>query len=246
MANLVDFVSDTEPQSGALGFPLRGNPYFLLIGSGFDTTSLEEGLFLEGPEYTHQVGPGGYAHEYNPATGDISLIDTPGYLGTVPGTVTVSTVSGNTRVLFDPELPLAALVDYKLVLSDVLELDGTTEISGIITLSFTSGSGAIEEIPSEVSTSVLANTSQAVSAGVAVGPFLVEKTTPADHSVQQDIALEEIEIEFNKAIDSDSVSADNIQVQTIPATDHPATSITALGNLTKTVEVSGKKIIIKI
>jgi len=249
LADLIDFVVDTEPSNDATGVPLLINPYFLLLGSDYDEDSLLEGLFLEGPDTDQFIGPGGAYLRFPDGISQGNLdeiLESPGYKGIVAGTVTISGISGNTRIMLDPSLPLYASTDYKLFLTNILEVDGETEISGMATVSFQTGSGAIEEVPTDTSTSVLATTAQASRAIDAIAPLIVKKTTPADHAIQQDISLEEIEVEFNKSLDASTVSADGIMVETFPATDHPKLSTPALGELATAVEVDDNKLKIKI
>ncbi len=248
MANLIDFVIDTEPSSNASSVPLLTSLYFMLSGTDYDEDSLLEGLFLEGPDTDQFIGPGGAYARFPDgiSQGDLDdILESPGYKGIVVGTVTVSGISGNTRVMLEPDLPLYANTEYKLFLSSIL--DGSeVEISGIATVSFETGSGSIEEVPTDTSTSVLATTAQASRALDAIAPLAIQKTTPADHAIQQDITLEEIEIEFNKPLDASTVSSAGIIVETLPATDHPKLSTTALGKLATIVEVDGNKLRIKI
>ena len=244
---LIDLVTDTAPSSGASGVPLRATLSFTLSGTNYRTGSLEEGMFVEGPDTDQFIGPGG-AYQRFPdgiSQGDLDdLLESPGYKGIVTGSVAVTT-GANTTVTFTPTNPLFALTTYKLYLSDVEETDGT-EISGIVTVEFTTGSGSIEEVPTDVSTSVLATTTQASRAIDAISDLSVVSTTPVDHAIQQNVELEEILVKFNKPLDSSSVSASDVKVETIPVTDHPNVTINTIGELAVAVEVDGETLKIKI
>jgi hypothetical protein len=186
-------------------------------------------------------------YPFNISQGDPSdLLNSPGYKGIVKGNVTVSGISGNTVVTFSPMLPMAALIEYRVNLTDIFKSDGVTSIDGFVTFSFTTGSGSIEEVSSEISTSVLSTTIQGSTALENSSPLSIVSTTPSDHAIQQDPELSEITVEFNKKINANSVVPELISIESIPITDHPQANITALGRLTKSIEVDNTKIIIKI
>ncbi len=249
MAKLTDLVIDYEPSNGAGGVPLLTKPYVVLSGLNYDEDSLKEGIFLEGPDTDQFIGPGGAYLRFPDGIsqgGLDDLLESPGYKGITAGSGLVTEVNGNTKVTFIWERPLAALTDYKLFLANVLEADGTTEIEEIVTVDFQTGTGSIQELPVDSSTSVLATTAQASRAIDAIAPLSVQTTTPTDHAIQQDIGMEEIEIQFNKSIDPSSVSSNSVKVETVPISDHPSLSTTALGELATSVEVDGNKLKIKI
>lgn len=249
MANLIDLIVDSNPQNGAVAVPLRTKPYITLSGppTDYDQSTLS-GMFLEGPDSDQFIGPGGAYLRFPDgiSQGNLDdLLESPGYQGITAGTVTVSGVNGNTRVIFEPDLPLAALTEYKLFLDNVEDVNGVA-IDGAVLVNFQTGTGSIMAIPSDSSTSVLATTAQASRAIDAIAPLTVLRSTPADHAIQQDISLDEIEVEFSKSLDPASVSADSVRVETFPISDHPKLSTTALGELATAVEVDGNKLKIKI
>lgn len=249
MSDLLDSVISYEPVVSGVSVPLRSNVIITLLGTDYDETSLLEGFFLEGPSGDQWVGPGILPLEYPEGIPDEDLrdiLDSAVDL-VVPIDATVTVVSGvNTVVTLNPTYPLQANTIYRVNLTDVLERDGITAVSGFISWPFTTGSGSIEELPVEISTSILASAPQGVSAALAVSALKVVKTTPSDHAIQQDPSLEEIEIEFNKDINANSVPGSAITVKGLPATDHPSANITSSGDLYKAIEVVGNKIKLKI
>jgi hypothetical protein len=249
MANLIDLILNSFPASNDVGVPLNSALSFTLSGLNYDTTSLEEGLFLEGPDTDQFVGPGLAIlnHPNGVSQGNIDdFLQSPGYSGIVLGEITVTGISGNTVVSFSPDLPLAALTNYVLNLTYVLELDGVTDVTGHVTVPFLTGSGSIEVLPSTASTSVLAQSSLSPLLDTSSLPFTITSVTPKDHSVQNPVSTREIVVEFSKNIDPLSVDSNAIAVETIPATDHPNIVIQANGELAKQVTVEGNKLKIKI
>lgn len=245
MAQLIDLITDTFPASNDTGVPLITTVKYVLQGTNYDEDSLVEGLFIEGPDTDQYTGPDFnlLAYPNNVSQGEIDdFLQSPGYQGLVGGTVTVSGVGGNTEVRFNATRPLAALTEYKMYLNSVLESDGITEVDGIVTVTFETGTGSIEEVPTTTSTSVLQQTTNSSSST----SLEVSSVTPSDRSVENPIDLDEIVIEFNKEIDANSVDSDMISVTTKPATDHPYANVNYQGNLAKVIEVDGKKIIVKI
>src|SRR5688572_17380345 len=158
MSDLLDLVVDTFPGNNDVGVPLRSEITITLSGLDYDEESLEEGFFVEGPDTDQFIGPGLEMQAFpdSISQGDLDdFLASPGYQGIVQGTVTVSGVSGNTVVTFTPTRPLAPNTMYVANLTGILESDGETEIDGFVSMSFETGSGSIEAIPSTVSTSVL-------------------------------------------------------------------------------------------
>lgn len=239
-------IVDTFPANGDIGVPLLSDITITLSGVNYDQNSLMEGIFVEGPDSNLTIGPG---LETIGTSYSVNFLDTPGFQGLVDGTVTVTGISGNTLVTFDPTLPLAASTEYTVNLANVLALDGSIEVSGYISFLFTTGSGSIYAVSSTTSTSNLstsASEASLVNSGAAALPLTVVKMTPANHSVENDVELSEIVIEFNKALDSTSITADGVFIEALKVTDHPGISITNAGELAKTVEVNGNKLTIKI
>lgn len=249
MSDLLNLIKNSDPANGSVGIPLNSTVSITLSGLDYDEESLTEGLFLEGPDTDQFVGAGLQLLNYpdNVSQGDpADFLESPGYYGIVNGTATVSGIAGDTVVTFTSELPFAPLFDYRVNLSNALASDGTTAIDGFVTLSFQTGSGSIEEIPSEVSTSILNLPTLHSISDSAGTPLQIVKVTPADRSVENSVTLREIIVEFNKTIDPSSVNADNISIIASAITDHPNVTVSAQGELVKTVEVQGKLLIIKI
>lgn len=247
MSALTDLIKDTFPANGDTGVPLQSNLTITLSGLDYDYTSLSEGFFVEGPDTDQFVGPGqlGLVVPDNVSQGDIDdFLGSPGYQGVVQGTTTVTGVAGDTVITFDPTLPLAPSIEYRVNLTGVTT-SGLVDIDGFATLAFTTGTGSIEEIPSDVSSSVLSSATAEAGNVDPNEPFIVTKITPSDHSVDNSINLREIEVEFNKPIDSASVAA-NVAVTTVPATDHPNASTNSLGDIAVSTEVEGNKLRIKL
>lgn len=250
MSDLSDLIADTFPANGDVGVPLLSNITITLSGLDYDATSLVNGFFIEGPDTDQFVGPGliGLSTPPNVSQGDVDdFLQSPGYQGIVQGTVTVSGIAGQTVVTFDPTLPMAALTEYRVNMTSILNVDEVT-IDGFVTLAFTTGSGSIEELPANISTSVLSVAipeAAAVGLGTSAIPFEIIKTNPKDHSIQNSLDLREINIDFNKPINAASLT-NNVEVKTVPATDHPNASTNSLGDLAISTEVVGNRLKIKI
>lgn len=250
MSDLLDRIIDTFPANDDTGVPLRSDLTITLSGLNYDSDSLSEGFFLEGPNTDKFVGPGLLFQEYPPNISDSLNLDdflgSPGVEGIAQGTTTISGVLGNTLITFSPTYPLAALTEYKMNLHSVLASDGSTDIDGFVTITFETGSGSIEEVPSTVSTSIL-NATQSISALNSTGiPLQIVKITPSDRSVQNSIDLSQIVIEFNKAIDPTSVTDSAITIITSAVSSHPSLSVQSQGELVKSIQVSGNLLIINI
>jgi hypothetical protein len=249
MSDLLTAIIDTFPANNDVGVPLQSTITITLNGVDYDTSSLTDGFFVEGPDTDQYIGPGLFtlSNPDNISQGDIDdFLQSPNYAGIVSGTTTVSGISGNTVISFVSDKPLSPLIEYTVNLSNVLETDGLTTVSGFATFSFTTGSGSIEEVPSTISSSILADTnlvSLTTSAGL---PFKIIGSTPTDRSAQNSTELSEIIIEFNKDIDASSVDVDQILVQTLPATGHPNVAVTTLGDLAKSITVDGNRLRITI
>jgi hypothetical protein len=245
MSTLLDQLLDTFPANGDVGVPLQSNITITLSGLDYDTDSLKEGFFVEGPDTDLYIGPGLLELDYQGSIND--FLESPGYQGIVAGVVTVTGINSNTLITFNPDLPLGASTEYRANLTGVLNAI-LAEVDGFVTFSFTSGTGSIEEIPSNISTSVL---SSAIAESQTVGlddlnPLKVIKTSPQDFTVEHNPdTLNEIVVEFNKLLDPSSV-ADQVSVKTIPATDHPSAITKSQGDIITSLEVEGKKLKIKI
>jgi hypothetical protein len=248
MPNLVDVIVDHYPPVDATGVPLRAQ-IIVDFNREMNTDRLQEDFFVEGPDTDQFIGPGLAELQFpqNISQGEIDdFLMSPGYAGIVGGTFEFETVSGvSTRLIFTPSRPLAPLFDYKVHVTDTKDIDDN-DISGIVFWGFQTGTGSIEELPSTISTSVLAAAPQAQSFASDLDPLEIIKTIPSDHEVEQSIDLSEIIIEFNKEVDPASVDPDTIVVQALPATDHPQADVSAAGDLAKVVEVNGRQLRIKI
>lgn len=247
---LLDRIDDTFPANNDVGVPLLST-ITILFDREMNETDLNDNLFVEGPDTDQFVGPGLALLEFpnNTSQGEVDdFLRSPGYQGIMQGDTTFEkvdmidplvTVSGQpyrTRAIFTPDQPLVPLTEYTVMLSDTLDLLGATH-SGIITFSFTTGSGSIEEVPTETSTSILQTTAQP-SVLITAGSLGITGTTPKDHAVQQDPKLETITIEFNKDLDAASVIG-KVSVLSEQATDHPNATSIANGDLANIVTVSG-------
>jgi len=249
MSALTDLIKDTFPANDDTGVPLQSNLTITLSGLDYDEDSLIEGMFVEGPDTDQFVGPGqlGLVIPDNVSQGDIDdFLQSAGYQGIVQGTVTVSGVGGDTVVTFDPTLPLAPSIEYRVNLTGVLNAATTSGIDGFATFSFTTGTGSIEEVPSTVSSSVLSGAAISESGSIdPSSPLQVVSISPADHSVENSKNLREIVVKFNKPIDPSSVDG-NVEVTTVPQTDHPNASTNSQGDIAVTTEVTGNTLTIKV
>ena len=249
MSTLLDLIKDTFPANGDTNVPLASNITITLSGLNYDETSLVEGFFVEGPDTDQFIGPGflELTSPDNISQGELDdFLQSAGYRGIVAGTVTVSGIAGDTVVTFNPTQPLAPLTQYVANIASILDAL-ENEIDGYASFSFTSGTGSIEEIPSTVSTSVLA---AAIAESQAIGltdliPLQVTGSTPADLSAEVNPSLNEIVVEFNKPIDPTSVT-DKVTVRTFPATDHPSAVTQSQGELVTSLEVEDNKLKIKL
>lgn len=254
---LLDRIDDTFPANSDVGVPLL-TAITILFDRAMDETDLDNHLFVEGPDTDQFIGPGLTFLEYpdNTSQGEVDdFLRSPGYKGIVQGVTTFEKVDPNdatitgvmipyrTRAVFTPDKPLVPLTEYTVMLSDTLDASGITH-AGIVTLSFQTGSGSIEEIPTATSTSILITTAQP-GILVSAGALAVTKTTPVDHGVEQDPKLDEITIEFNKALDAASVVG-KVSLVAEQATDHPTAAAVANGDLAKVVTVSGNTITVMI
>ena len=247
MSDLLDSILSTFPANNDTGVPLGSNITITLQGTDYDEDTLKEGFFVEGPDTDQFVGPGLVLQSYpdNISQGDLDdFLQSPGYNGIVQGTVTVTGISGNTLITFDPSLSLVPSVTYIVNLTQI-QTAANVDIDGFVSFSFESGSGSIEAVPDTISSSVL-NAGITESALSSDGILKIVSTSPKDRSVEQSIELKEILVNFNKELDSDSINTSLITVKTIPATDHPSATINSLGDLVKNIEVLGKQLKIKI
>jgi hypothetical protein len=250
MADLSSIIIDHFPPVDGVAIPLLSS-----VTITFDRLMNEERLVedfvLEGPDTDQFVGPGliELRHPGNISQGDLDdFLRSPGYQGVVRGEMTFETIDGNkTKLIFTPSMPLAAKTDYVAHLLETLDANDVL-YEGHVIWPFQTGTGSIEELPSNISTSVLtaAHLQPPSSLAGTVGGLTVTNVSPLDHSVEQDIDLEEIVVTFNKNLDPASISDDIVTVETIPATDHPGASTTSLGELVKQLEVVDNQLKIKL
>lgn len=265
MPALIDIIDDSFPANGNVGVPLQST-IFILFNQEMDEDSISEAFFIEGPDTDQFVGPGLFGLQIDPnniSQGNIDdFLKSPGYKGIVEGTFTYQNIDPNdadiilasgvtpyrTKAIFTPTQPLAASIEYTVLLSD-MDSDLAVTYSGLVNFSFTTGTGSIETLPSSVSTSVLTSPS-AGSVGMIddnnnpTVALSIVSTTPADDSVENVLNLTEIVVEFNKNLNP--VSAGSITIETIISSDHPELNASAIGTLAKTLEVDGKLLKIKI
>src|SRR3990167_2474750 len=240
MSDLLDLVEDTFPANGDVGVPLQSEITITLTGTDYDTDSLENGFFVEGPDTDQYIGPGLEFQSFpsNISQGDLDdFLQSPGVRGIVKGTVTTSGISGTTVITFTPTLPLSPSLEYVVNLTAIKDTDGE-DIDGFVSFSFETGTGSIEVIPSTVSSSVLA-AALPESVTVSTEDLKVVSTSPEDRDIEQLTTTNEIVITFNKEIDPDSVDTSMVTVITTPISDHPQASTSSLGDLVKTITVLG-------
>lgn len=248
MTNLVDVIVDHFPPVDGTNVPLLSQ-ITVTFSREMNTDRLQEDFFLEGPDTDQFIGPGQaeLIHPDNVSQGQLDdFLRSPGYTGIVEGEFEFETVSGvSTKLIFTPSKPLTPLFNYKAYISETKDIDDN-DIEGIVFWEFQTGSGSIQELPSTISTSVLAAAPQAQALALDLASLEVVSTTPSNHSVQEPTGLSEIVVEFNKDIDPASVDPDAIVVRTFPATDHPQADVKPARDIAKSVEVSGKQLKIKI
>lgn len=249
MSALLDLILDTNPANDDVGVPLLSTVSIKLSGLNYDTTSLEEGIYLEGPDTDQYIGPGlvDLTNPDNVSQGELDdFLQSPGYKGIVNGTVVVSNDGVDTTVTFTSDKAMYPLLEYIVGLTGVYESDGITEIEGFVSFKFTTGTGSIETIPATTSTSILSATvlpDIGLSTSV---PLAIVSSTPEDLDIEVDPGLTEIVIEFNKDIDPASVTSDTISVLAEVVSVHPCLKASAAGELGKTITVEGNKIKVKI
>lgn len=258
MPSIIDIIDDYTPANNEIDTPLSST-ITILFDRVMDETALSDQVFIEGPDTDQYVGPGFELLGYpNTVSHGDDFLASPGMQGIVQGDFSyqkVSTtdpdvlVSGSiyrTKLIFTPEHSLAPLTLYTVNVPDFVD-SGSISYTGYITFSFTTGTGSITELPTEVSTSIistaLADTLSDYFTGSSSGDFKVVKTIPKDHAVQVVASgLNSITIEFNNPVDVSSVTDENIVITTVVATGHPTAAAEALGNITKTLTVAGNKI----
>ncbi len=242
MANLIDTIVDTFPANDDTGVPLI-TTVSITFDREMDETRLQEDFFVEGPDTDQFVGPGLLELKENVSQGEVDdFLKSPGYQGIVLGSFDFSeSVSGvNTKLNFIPDKPLAPSTKYTIVLSDTLDKDGN-DVTGIVTLSFTTGTGSIEEIPSTVSSSVLSTSVVEASKSISVDEALaLVRSIPGDQTVEHDPdKTREITLFFNKPIDPSSIDESLIKVKAKKATDHPNVSVRVNEEIAKVLSVEG-------
>jgi len=251
MANLVDVITDHYPPVSGLSIPL-GTAIFIQFDRLMNEASLADSIFLEGPDTDQYVGPGLLELNYpqNVSQGAMDdFLRSPGYAGIAEGTFTItglSTPTPHTEVTFVPKLPMAPSTTYKVHIVETQDADCNT-VSGHVTWSFETGTGSIQELPNNISTSVLAQAFRAPGmARAANNPLSIVDSNPKNHSVENSQYLPEIDIVFDKAIDPNSVLPQNISVVAYPSSDHPNLDVSHQGDVMFDVTVSGNHLKLKI
>jgi len=256
MANLIDTIQDYFPPASGVSIPLSSQIWMQFSGL-MDEEELENNLFLEGPDTDQYIGPGllELTSPINVSQGDLDdFLKSPGYRGIVDGTFAFETVTGvgetvtgvGTKVTFSPSHPLAPTYQYVVHLMETLDAEGNT-VSGNFIWSFQTGTGSIQELPSSLSSSVLADLVEHGYVGLPSAEVLgIVSSNPADHSVNNPVDLDEIVITFDKALDPFSVTEDSVFVETLPVTDHPSATAVAQGEIITSLTVSGVELRIKL
>lgn len=250
MANLIDVISDHFPPVSGVSIPLS-NTVWVQFDIPMNEEELENNFFVEGPDTDQYIGPGllELTSPDNISQGDLdNFLKSPGYKGIVDGTFTFETVSGvSTKAIFTPAHPLYPSIDYVVHLMETLDANGNT-VSGNYTWKFQTGTGSIQQLPSNLSTSALADV---IAHGYVASPgpmpsLKVVRTHPADHSVENNLQIAEIVVEFDKALDPNSLTPESVFVETLPVTDHPSAPQFAQGEIMTQLEVSGCQLKIKL
>ena len=261
MALIVDILDDYYPPNSGVSVPLA-SPIYVLFDREMDEDSLEEEFFIEGPDTDQFVGPGFNLLEFPDNVSqnlDDDFLNSPGYAGIMEGTFTFVkvdmsdadvTVTGSpyrTKLVFTPEHPMTPLTQFTAHLPSADDLVGDTH-SGHYIFGWTTGTGSIQYVPDTFSSSILVPGSLelALESQGSDAPLEVISTTPDDHEIQVDVETSSIIIEFNKPVESSSVTSARVTVEAIPATDHPKASATANGELITSLTVVGNKITIGI
>lgn len=249
MANLEDVIVDHYPPVSGLDIPLS-SPITITFDRLMDEDELEDHVFVEGPDTDQYIGPGLFElrDPDNVSQGDLDdFLRSPGYQGIVEGTFTFEEVDGGTKLTFTPTLPFATDTSYTVHLLETIDTDDNT-VSGHVTWPFESGTGSITELPTNISTSVLAGAivTGNIATGLPIASLEIVSISPADHSVENTPYWNEILVEFNGPIDPDSVTSGVVLIDTIPASDHPSLSIIANEDIQSTLEVSGNFLKIKL
>lgn len=121
-----------------------------------------------------------------------------------------------------------------------------TYMTGSMTWSFTTGSGSIVAVPSTTSTSVIGDIG---STSVDTTPFLVLSTVPDQLTSQVSIETDTIIINFNDAVDPDTITQESVKVSVHPARGKfTGNTVVDLGDIPKILTLSSdqKKLTIKI
>ena len=251
MASVVDVITNTFPANNDVNVPLVSS-IIITFDREMNTSRLQEDFFVEGVDTDQFVGPGQVELKFpdNISQNNIDdFFESPGYKGIASGSFDFSgSVSGvNTILKWSPTRPFAPLTVYTATISDTEDAAFNT-VSGIAYLSFTTGTGSIQEIPASISTSILHTSiiESSITSHSFLNDLVLVKTTPANFSVQNATNLHEIVLHFNKDIDPSTVTDASINIVSSKASYHPNLNIVAQGELVKILEVVDNKIIIKI
>ena len=246
-------VKSYSPANGSMSLPLdQTSGIWVEFVSGVDVTEFSENFFVEGPDTDQYIGPGliELTNPDNISQGDLDdFLKSPGYKGIVDGSFYPASGVA-TKIFFNPTHALAPSWDYKAYLIGTydVEIDNVlTTVSGL-SFNFQTGTGSIQQLPSNLSTSVLADV---IAHGYVASPgpipsLKVVRTHPADHSVENNLQIAEIVVEFDKALDPNSLTPESVFIETLPVTDHPSAPQFAQGEIMTQLEVSGCQLKIKL
>ena len=257
---LSEIVKDYFPANGDVGVPLA-TVITMTFDRVMDTGRLKEDFFIEGPDTDQWIGPGlmELKDPANISQGDLdNFLKSPGYRGIVQGSfefkiidlngneVAADNADARTKLFFTPDQPLYPLITYSVHVTETLDATGTAW-PGYIGFSFESGSGAIEQLPASISSSVLSSglSPSTIEASTTTGMKILS-SSPVDFSINNSSDLSEIVINFDKDLDAATVTQDRVTVETSVASDHPSLVASAKGKLAKQLIVSGKTLTIKI
>jgi len=243
MSDLLNRLVSTAPGNGDAGVPLLTQIVVVLSGLDYDIQSLKDGFFLEGPDTDQFIGSGQIALQNRRISqGDMdSFFTQAGRAGIVKGSVEV-TQGTDTTLSLTADLPFAPLIEYTASLTGVLAADAVTPVDGFITFSFTTGSGSIEEVPSEMSASVL-SCSSLVPASPTDDLMLVSSSIP-NGAVELSPDTSEIVLVFNKPLDGATITDGAIDVFSESAFSHPNLHVSVAGVMVKTLSVNGNELTI--
>jgi hypothetical protein len=119
-----------------------------------------------------------------------------------------------------------------------IELARATLYSGLLSFSFDTGSGAVEVLPVETSSSIISALRQDVSSPLS--ELMIIKTFPANHSAENLTTLREIIVEFNKDLDPLAVDESFVEIIADAVSRHPILASISRQSLAKRIVVQGR------